>query len=111
MRREAAVLDALRLCRGGRWEEALAAGERLLDAKGLHRVHRAEVRALVIECALRLGRDDRLVPLEAAEVAGLRGRGYNAWMDRLVAELRAWSARVSEGPRLRAVRSSASTAS
>jgi Tfp pilus assembly protein PilF len=98
MQREAAVIDALRLCRGGRWDEALAAGERLLDAKRLAPVRRAEMRALVLECALRLGRDDRLVPLEAAEVAELRGRGHDAWMNRLMAELRAWSARAGEGP-------------
>ncbi|MCY1058202.1 hypothetical protein [Nannocystis sp. SCPEA4] len=98
MQREAAVVEALRLCRGGRWEEALAAGERLLDAKGLPPLRRAEMRALVNECALRLGRDDRLVPLAAAEVAELRRRGHDAWMDRLMAELRAWSARVGEGP-------------
>ncbi|MBZ5711673.1 hypothetical protein [Nannocystis pusilla] len=97
MQSEAAIIEALRLCRGGRWEEALAAGERLLDAGRLGPVRRAEVRALVLECALRLERDDRLVPLEAAEVAGLRGRGHDAWMNRLMAELRGWSARVGEG--------------
>jgi hypothetical protein len=99
MQHEAAVIDALRLCRGGRWEEALAAADRLLNTRGgIRRDQRAEAWALVIECALRLGRDDRLVPLEAAEVAELRGRGHDAWMNRLMAELRAWSARAGEGP-------------
>ncbi|MDC0675288.1 tetratricopeptide repeat protein [Nannocystis radixulma] len=99
MQHEAAVIDALRLCRGGRWEEALAAADRLLNTRGgIRRDQRAEAWALVIECALRLGRDDRVVRLDAAEVAELRSRGHHAWVDRLVAELRAWSARVSERP-------------
>ncbi|MCY0991303.1 hypothetical protein OV203_29420 [Nannocystis sp. ILAH1] len=96
MQHEAGIIDALRLCRGGRWEEALAAAERLQDTRGgLSRVHRAETRAVVLECALRLGRGGRLAPLDRADVAELHSHGHQAWVARLMAE---HGARVSQRP-------------
>ncbi|MFY0535619.1 hypothetical protein [Nannocystis pusilla] len=94
MQHEAAIIDALRLCRGGRWEEALAAADRFHGTRGgLSRAHRAEAWAVVIECELRLGRHVRRVPLDRAEIAELHGLGHQAWVARLTAEL---GARVSQ---------------
>jgi hypothetical protein len=86
---EADVLEALRLCRNGRWDLALEAAEPLVRATDLGREHQAEARAVLLECALRLGLNNRVTPLDDADLASLRRHGHGIWVDRLLADLAA----------------------
>jgi tetratricopeptide (TPR) repeat protein len=86
-RREAAVLDAIGLCRRGQWETARSAAQRLLGTPELWRAHLAVLRAVSFECALRLGRS--VEPLHDGDIACLREHGHGAWVDRLLTDPRA----------------------